>query len=192
VIAYVSGEIVARGADHIVVDVRGVGYKVFVPRHPTGDTVSLHTHHVVRDDAQQLFGFETREELALFELLITVSGVGPRAALSLLSVSTPSALAAAIAAGDAAALARAPGVGKKTAERLIVDLKGRIARGGPEREPTGVLTEDEAAAALQALGYTAAEAVSALRAGPPAESATTEERVTAALRAAGRAGVAGR
>jgi Holliday junction DNA helicase RuvA len=192
VIAYVSGEIVARGADHIVVDVRGVGYKVFVPRHPTGDTVSLHTHHVVRDDAQQLFGFETREELALFELLITVSGVGPRAALSLLSVSTPSALAAAIAAGDAAALARAPGVGKKTAERLIVDLKGRIARGGPEREPTGVLTEDEAAAALQALGYTAAEAVSALRAGPRAGSATTEERVTAALRAAGRAGVAGR
>jgi Holliday junction DNA helicase RuvA len=191
-IAYVSGEVVARGADHVVVDVRGVGYKVFVPRHPSGDSVTLHTHHVVRDDAQQLFGFETREELALFDLLITVPGVGPKAALSLLSVSSPAALAAAIASGDAVALARAPGVGKKTAERLIVDLKGRVARTGPEREPTGLLTEDEAAAALQALGYTAAEAVSALRGGPPAGTATTEQRVTAALRAAGRVGVTGR
>jgi len=192
VIAYVSGEVVARGADHVVVDVRGVGYKVFVPRHPTGDTVALHTHHVVRDDAQQLFGFESREELALFELLITVPQVGPKAALSLLAVSSPPALAAAIASGDAAALARAPGVGKKTAERLIVELKGKIARTGPEREPTGLLTEDEAAAALQSLGYSAAEAVSALRGAPPAGSATTEERVTAALRSGGRARVAGR
>jgi Holliday junction DNA helicase RuvA len=192
VIAYVSGEVVARGADHVVVDVRGVGYKVFVPRHPGGDTVALHTHHVVRDDAQQLFGFETREELALFELLITVPGVGPKAALSLLSVSSPSALAAAIASGDAAALSRAPGVGKKTAERLIVELKGKVARGGIEREPIGLLTEDEAAAALQTLGYSAAEAVTALRGAPPAGAASTEERVTAALRSAGRARVAGR
>ena len=191
-IAYVSGGVVARGADHVVVDVRGVGYKVFVPRPPSGDTVALHTHHVVRDDAQQLFGFETRDELALFELLITVSGVGPRAGLALLSVSSPSAIATAIASGDALALARAPGVGKKTAERLIVDLKGKIGRTGAEREPTGLLTEDEAAAALQALGYTIAEAISALRGVPPAGSATTEERVTAALRAAGRVGVAGR
>ncbi|HEV8671234.1 MAG TPA: Holliday junction branch migration protein RuvA [Candidatus Limnocylindria bacterium] len=191
-IAYVSGEVVARGTDHVVVDVRGVGYRVFVPRQPSGDAVSLHTHHVVRDDAQQLFGFETRDELALFELLITVSGVGPKAGLSLLSVSTPSAIAAAIASGDALALARAPGVGKKTAERLIVDLRGKIGRTGPEREPSGLLTEDEAAAALQALGYTAAEALFALRGAPPAGSASTEERVTAALRAAGQVGVAGR
>ena len=191
-IAYVSGEVVARGTDHVVVNVRGVGYKVFVPRHPSGDIVALHTHHVVRDDAQQLFGFETREELALFELLITVPGVGPKAGLSLLSVSSPSALAAAIASGDSVALARAPGVGKKTAERLIVDLRGKVARGASQREPAGVLTDDEAAAALQTLGYTAAEAASALRGGPPEGSASTEERVTAALRSAGRVGVAGR
>jgi holliday junction DNA helicase RuvA len=192
VIAYVSGEVIARGADHVIVDVRGVGYKVFVPRQPTADIVRLHTHHVVRDDAQQLFGFETGEELALFELLITVSGVGPKAGLSLLAVSSPAALAAAIAAGDAAALARAPGVGKKTAERLIVDLRGKIARSGPEREAAGVLSEDEAAAALQALGYTPSEAATALRGAPAAGVASTEERVTAALRAAGRAGVTGR
>jgi Holliday junction DNA helicase RuvA len=192
VIAYVSGEVVARGTDHVVIDVRGVGYKVFVPRHPSSDTVALHTHHVVRDDAQQLFGFETREELALFELLITVPGVGPKAALSLLAVSSPPALAAAISSGDAAALARAPGVGKKTAERLIVELKSKIARTGTEREPTGLLTEDEAAAALQALGYSATEALTALRSVPPAGAATTEERVTAALRSTGRVRVAGR
>jgi len=192
VIALVRGEVVARGPDHVIVDVRGVGYKVFVPRHPVGDAVALHTHHVVRDDAQQLFGFETREELALFELLITVPGVGPRAGLALLSVSSPSALAAAIASGDAAALARAPGVGKKTAERLIVDLKGKIARSGSEPQATGLISDDEAAAALQTLGYTVSEAVAALRSAPPAGTASTEERVTAALRAAGRVGVTGR
>lgn len=191
-IALIRGEIVARAGDHVVVDVRGVGYKVFVPRHPSGDLVTLHTHQVVREDAQQLFGFESREELALFELLITVSGVGPKAALSLLSTSSPAQLAAAIASGDAVALSRAPGVGKKTAERLIVDLKGKIARGGSEREPMSMPIDDEAAAALQALGYTTAEALAALRPGPPAGSATTEERVTAALRSAGRAGVSGR
>ena len=183
-IALITGEVVARGADHVVVDVRGVGYKVFVPRHPSGDAVTLHTHHVVREDAQQLFGFESREELALFEMLITVSGVGPKAALSLLSVSSPAQLASAIASGDAVALSRAPGVGKKTAERLIVDLKGKIQRGGIEREPSDLPSDDDAAAALQALGYTPAEALAALRGAPPAGSATTEERVTEALRGA--------
>ena len=107
-------------------------------------------------------------------------------------MSSPPALAAAIASGDAAALARAPGVGKKTAERLIVELKGKIARTGPEREPTGLLTEDDAAAALQSLGYSASEAIAALRGAPPVGAASTEERVTAALRSAGRVRVAGR
>ncbi len=186
-IALIRGEVIARGADHVVVDVRGVGYRVFVPRHPASDAVTLHTHHIVREDAQQLYGFETREELALFEMLISVSGVGPRAALSLLASSSPALLASAIAAGDVAALSKAPGVGKKTAERLIVDLKGKVARAGIERETAAVPVDDEAAAALQALGYTAAEALAALRAVPAAGSASTEERLTAALRAAGRA-----
>ena len=183
-IALVRGDVIARGNDHVVVDVRGVGYKIFVPRHPASDAVTLHTHHVVRDDAQQLYGFETREELALFELLITVSGVGPRAALSLLSVARPATVAAAIASGDVAALSKAPGVGKKTAERLIVDLKSKVSRSGVERETAAVPIDDEAAAALQALGYTAGEALTALRAVAPAGTASTEERVTAALRTA--------
>ncbi len=191
-IALIRGEIIARGTDNVIVDVRGVGYKVFVPRHPDGDVVSLHTHQVVREDAQQLYGFETREELALFEMLIGVSGVGPKAAMSILGVARPAQVAAAIASGDVAALSRAPGVGKRTAERLIVDLKSKVARGGPEREPMGMPVDDEAAAALQALGYTAAEALATLRSVAPAGAASTEERLTAALRAAGRATVAGR
>ena len=191
-IAFVRGEVLARGSDHVVVDVRGVGYKVFVPRHTAGDVVALHTHQVVREDAQQLYGFETREELALFELLIGVSGVGPKAAMSILGVARPAQVAAAIASGDVAALSRAPGVGKKTAERLIVDLKSKVARGGLGQEPATLVVDDEAAAALQALGYTAAEAATALRSVAPAGRASTEERLTAALRAAGRGVVAGR
>lgn len=164
----------------------GVGYKVFVPRQPESDDVVLFTHHVVREDGQFLFGFGTREELALFEMLISVNGVGPKAALAILSVSRAVDVAAAIAAGDAAALARAPGVGKKTAERLIVDLRGKVAKVSDSGLPTAAPVEDEAAAALQALGYTPAEAAAALRGVPSAGMASTEERVTFALRKAVR------
>lgn len=185
-IASVRGRIVARGADHVVVETAGVGYRIFVPRHPENDEVLLHTHQVVREDAQLLFGFETREELALFELLIGVSGVGPKAALALLGISRPVDLAVAIAGGDAAALAKAPGVGKKTAERLIVDLRskvGSLAFGGPasSASPTGQ-GADEALAALRSLGYTPAEAAAALTEVPGPGTASTEERLAAALR----------
>jgi Holliday junction DNA helicase RuvA len=182
VIASVRGRVLARGPDHVVIEAAGVGYKVFVPRHPASEEVVLHTHQVVREDGQFLFGFETREELALFELIIGVSGVGPRAGLAILSVSRPVDVAAAIAAGDAAALAKAPGVGKKTAERLIVDLRSKV--GGVALGPLpGELPEaDEAVAALRALGYTLAEAQRALNGVPPAGQASTEERLATALR----------
>ncbi len=185
-IATVRGRIVGRGPDHVVVETAGVGYRIFVPRQPEGDEVVLFTHHVVREDGQFLFGFGTHEELALFEMLVSVSGVGPRAALAILSVSRPADVASAIASGDAAALARAPGVGKKTAERLIVDLRGKIAKIGDTGLPSAAPVDDEAAAALQALGYTPAEAAAALRGVPPASSAKIEERVRLALRGAAR------
>ena len=185
-IASNRGRISARGTDHVIVDVGGIGYKVFVPRQPESDDVVLHTHHVVREEGQSLYGFVSRDELALFEMLTSVSGVGPKAALALLSVSRAPDLAAAIAAGDVAALARAPGVGKKTAERLIVDLRGRVAKVSEGALPGSGPIEDEAAAALMALGYSATEAASALRGVPPASRATTEERVRAALRTAAR------
>ena len=182
---------IARGVDHVVVEVNGVGYKVFVPRHPARDEVVLHTHHVVREDGQFLYGFESRDELALFEMLISVSGVGPKAAIAILSVARPAEIASAIASGDAGALARAPGVGKKTAERLIVDLKGKIAKIGSDAAPALAPAGDDAHAALVALGYTAAEAATALRNAPSKDRASTEERVSAALRASGRPLVAG-
>ena len=184
-IASLRGRIGARGADHVIVDVGGVGYKVFVPRQPERDDVLLHTHQVVREDGQFLFGFESREELGLFEMLIGVGGVGPRAAVAMLSVARAVDLAAAIAAGDVAALARAPGVGKKTAERVILELRGKIGRTA-EAPPGGSVPADDAAAALQALGYTPAEAAAALRGAPAIGQASSEERLTAALRAAGR------
>lgn len=168
-----------------MVDVAGIGYKVFVPRQPEDGEVLLHTHHVIREDGQFLYGFATREELALFDLLTSVSGVGPRAALALLSISRAPDLAAAIASGDVTSLARAPGVGKKTAERLIVDLRSKVSGlVTGDRLPAPALVEDEALAALLALGYTPVEAATALRNAPSAKAATTEERVRAALRKA--------
>ena len=181
-IASVRGRVVARGTDFLVVEAAGVGYKVFVPRHPVGDDVLLHTHHVVREDAQLLFGFESSEELALFELLISVSGVGPKAGLAILAVSRPVDVAAAIAAGDAATLAKAPGVGKKTAERLIVDLRSKMGRVAIGADGADIPDPDEAVTALRALGYTLAEAQAALRGVPPASVSTTEERLAIALR----------
>lgn len=185
-IAHIRGRVVARGTDHVIVETSsGVGYKVFVPRQPESSDVTLHTHHVIREDGQFLYGFQTKDELAVFDLLTSVSGVGPRAALALLSVSRPGDLASAIAAGDVTALARAPGVGKKTAERLIVDLRGKVRDlAGDDRLPAAAPPEDDAAAALQAMGYTPAEAAAALRGVPPKAAATTEERVLAALRKA--------
>jgi holliday junction DNA helicase RuvA len=191
-IAAIRGTVIARGADHVVVETSGVGYKVFVPRHPSRDEVLLHTHQVVREDAQALYGFETREELALFDLLIGVSGVGPKAAMAILSVARPAEIASAIASSDVTALARAPGVGKKTAERLIVDLRGKIGRiAGEPATGAPLLTDDDAHAALVALGYTPSEASAALQGAPPRGKVSTEERVAAALRNAGRAVVAG-
>src|SRR5438445_9689960 len=193
VIAAVRGTVIARGVDHVVVESNGVGYKVHVPRQPSRDEVLLHTHHIVREDDQSLYGFESRDELALFEMLITVSGVGPKAAMALLMTSRPADIAAAIASGDAAALARAPGVGKKTAERLIVDLRGRIGRGGGADGAAGPAPlDDDSQAALVALGYTPAEAATALHGVPAKGRASTEERLAAALRATGRTAVAGR
>lgn len=185
-IASLRGRVIARGVDHLVLEANGLGYKVFVPRQPEGDELLLHTHQVVREDGHFLYGFGSREELALFELLIGVSGVGPRAALAILSISRPADVAAAIATGDATALARAPGVGKKTAERLIVDLKSKVSGIAPAQGGPSALPSDEVAAALQTLGFTAAEAAAAVREVEPPGSAPIEVRLAAALRRAAR------
>jgi holliday junction DNA helicase RuvA len=131
-IALVSGTVAVRRGDHVVIDTGGVGYRLAVSaetlRHvpAVGKEVLLHTHMVVREDALQLFGFATEEERELFLMLIGVQSVGPKVALAVLSGGPPRELLKAVAAGDTARLQAAPGVGKRTAERIIVELREKV------------------------------------------------------------------
>src|SRR5207253_8421184 len=122
-IGAVRGSVIARGADHVVVEANGVGYKIFVPRHPQRDEVLLHTHHTVREDDQSLYGFESRDELALFEMLISVSGVAPKAGSPFPSPARPAQIPGAIPSDNPAALPGGRGVGRKTAVRRIAALQ---------------------------------------------------------------------
>jgi holliday junction DNA helicase RuvA len=137
VIALVSGTVAVRRGDHVVVDCGGVGYRLSVSaetlRHvpAVGKQVLLHSHMVVRDDALQLYGFATEEERELFLMLISVQSVGPKVALGVLSGGPPRELLKAVAAGDAARLQAAPGVGKRTAERIIVELREKVGATSP-------------------------------------------------------------
>jgi Holliday junction DNA helicase RuvA len=145
VIAHLSGTLLEKHVQRIVVDVGGVGYDVAVPLSTfytvgePGARIALRIHTHVREDALQLFGFGTALELTLFERLISVSGIGPKVALGVLSGIEPDSLVRAIRSGDVARLVKIPGVGKKTAERLVVELKDRL--------PTVAAAEPESAAA---------------------------------------------
>jgi len=157
----------------VLVDVAGVGYEVDVPMSsffnlpPAGERVTLLTHFVVREDAQTLFGFLTADERATFRQLIKISGVGPRMALSLLSGLSVADLSQAVAAQDASRLVKVPGIGKKTAERLLLELKGKL--GDALAAPATVAnnTQADILQALLALGYSDREAAAALKNLPP-------------------------
>jgi Holliday junction DNA helicase RuvA len=185
-IAMLRGTLEMRDEDAVVIDVNGVGFYVHVPTPVLrelgheGSTVSLYTYLHVRENELSLYGFNTPEQRALFRKLIGVPGVGPKAALALLSLLEPERLQEAIAEGDVSLLTQAPGIGRRTAERLILDLKGKIdlKRVGA---PAPTLTDAEVIAALQSLGYTLAEAQEALR-HLPDEEMSLEEKVAAALR----------
>ena len=172
VIALVSGEVAVRRADHVVVACGGVGYRLnvsaetlrHVPR--VGEPASLHTHLIVRDDALLLYGFATEEERDLFLLLIGVQSVGPKMALAVLSGGPPRELLGAVAAGDTARLQAVPGIGKRTAERIVVELREKV--GVPDAEDPIVITRGDdprslAREALLGLGYTPVEADALLR-----------------------------
>lgn len=180
-IGRIRGTLVLREAPCILVDVSGVGYELQVPLTtlfqlpPVGETVSLITHHAVREDAHSLYGFATERDRELFRQLIRVSGVGPRLALAILSGMDAERFARVVQAGDSASLVALPGVGKRTAERLLVEMRDRLADwlqeldGGAGRGAGPAPTADvgaEAEAALVALGYKPAEAarmISAVR-----------------------------
>lgn len=171
-IAHVRGKVVEKFGSAVIIDVGGVGYEVRLTSldwdHSTLDSeVKVYTHHHIREQAEELFGFSSLEGKKLFELLISVQGIGPKGAMAVLSLGTPEEVRNAIANGDAAYVAKAAGVGKKSAERVIVDLKDKVGlptyygRRGAEPE-TASASSDEALEALMALGYTLGDAVKAL------------------------------
>jgi holliday junction DNA helicase RuvA len=194
VIAFVEGEVAAIGADSAVIDAGGVGYRLFcgpgtLSGLREGARVRLHTHHLVREDQQALYGFASTEELGFFELLITVTGVGPKVALAIVASRPVTDLQLAILQGDEQVLTAVSGVGKKLAARVVLELREKVAAAGGSAIAGGAVAgvgaaEGEVVAALQALGYSAAEAREAARGAVAsmAVGASLEERVKAALR----------
>ena len=194
-IGSVRGRISSKTPPQLTVDVGGLGYELEAPMSTffhlpaVGEEVRLLTHLVVREDAHVLYAFGTEEERRLFRSLIKVSGVGPKIALALLSGISVAAFAECVQREDIAALTRVPGVGRKTAERLIVEMRDRLSVPPPESGaavvPSGANAETEAYGALVALGYRPAEATRLLKAvGPGTHS--TEELIRRALQAAAR------
>jgi holliday junction DNA helicase RuvA len=181
------GRLDAKLADAVLVDVGGVIYRVGTSKTTlneigdVGETVRLSTHLFVREDQLTLYGFATPDELRLFETLITVTGVGPRMACAILSYFAPDRLHEAIAQENVDLLATVPGVGKKTAARLIVELRGKLPTVAGVSTLTGGIDAD-VVDALRALGYTTAEAHSATARTKATAGSTVEERVVAALR----------
>ncbi|HBM81274.1 MAG: Holliday junction branch migration protein RuvA [Clostridiales bacterium] len=168
-IDYIKGTFEDSGKDYIVIDNNGIGYKIFVSSstiakiNQLNASIKIYTYFHVREDAVVLFGFLTKDELDMFELLISVTGVGPKAALSILSVLAPSKLALAIAGNDIKSLTSVPGVGSKTANRIILELKDKIDIDSMVTKDADIaVSEDdalsEAVGALVALGYNIAEA----------------------------------
>ncbi|MCL5952853.1 MAG: Holliday junction branch migration protein RuvA [Chloroflexi bacterium] len=184
-IATLHGKVQMRLEDGLVVNVGGVGFRVRVPMGTlaalgaVGSDVQLFTHLRVREDELSLYGFSAQEDLRLFETLLTVSGIGPRMALGLLSNIPTDTLRMAIAQGNVDMLTSIPGIGKKTAQRLVLELKGKVDVGGLQ---VGELTPADADVmnALVNLGYSAAEAARATQSIPPG-AGTIEERIRTAL-----------
>jgi len=190
-IAFVDGTVVSISADSAVIQAGGVGYRVFcgpgtLSDLKEGQRARLWTHHLVREDQQALYGFATTEELGFFELLTTVTGVGPKVALAIVSSRPVADLQLAIFQGDEGVLTAVSGVGKKLAARIILELKEKVSAAGASAGAAGLggSAESEVVAALQALGYTAAEARSSASAALSAlpVGSTLEDRVKAALR----------
>jgi Holliday junction DNA helicase RuvA len=187
-IARLCGSVAATGNDFVVIQVAGVGFQVHVPQTfldalgGAGQEVTVFTHLHVRENELSLYGCSSQEELSLFRMLLGVSGIGPKVALAILSSLPPDHLRTAIAHEDVTTLARVPGIGPKTAKKLVFDLKDKVTAEMPVSEPRPALTEADAdlIAALTTLGYSVAEAQEAIRA-LPQEPLPLEERVRLAL-----------
>lgn len=200
-IAYLRGKLVSAALDNIILEVNGVGYKVYTPASilgklpEAGEELIIHTHHYVREDNMQLYGFQDTQDLAAFELLLGISGVGPKVALAVLSVLNYQQLHQAVVQENIPVLNKIPGIGKKTAQRLVLELKDKLAKSGGI-SPTTVIqnsagtgitvsTAEDAISALESLGYQYHQARSAIQEAVSlyGETATLEELIKGALKA---------
>ena len=203
-ISYIRGTLAEKNEESAVVEAHGVGYQIFVPvpvlseLPPLGESVKIYTYFSVREDGMSLFGFLSRQDLAMFKQLIGINGIGPKSALGILSALRPDVLRMAVASGDAKTISRAPGVGPKTAQRIILDLKDKISMDdvlgnmalsgdsgmGPAAASMAGLAEaaKEAVQALVALGYTNTEASRAVKQVEVAEGMTSEDVLKASLK----------
>lgn len=184
-IGAISGSVLHKKLNSLVVDVAGVGYEVFVTTDTAletsvGKPVRLWTHLAVRENALDLFGFQDRESIEMFELLITISGIGPKTALGILNVASPKTLRQAVGSEDTSYLTRVSGIGKKNAEKIVLELKGKLVMGKEDR--TGDMkAEGDALEALVSLGYSERDARNALKQ-VSKEVENASERVKAALK----------
>lgn len=198
-ISYIRGELISIEDDKVIVDVNGVGFAIYMPAQSigllpeTGEEVRLHTYMNVREDAIQLYGFLTKDDLKVFKLVIGVSGIGPKGGLSILSQMTPDDLRFAVMANDSKAIAKAPGIGKKTAEKLIIELKDKLSiedvlNKAVDNETITVTNQAsneiqaEAIQALVALGYGNSESTKAVKQVHMDEDMTVEDVLKQALK----------
>ncbi len=187
-IAKITGKIAFFRDNYVVVDVSGIGYKIYVTEFSMGkitgkEEIEFYTHTYVREDTLSLYGFLTLDELGMFELLISISGIGPKA-VGILSIAEPKTVRAAVISGDSSILTRVSGVGRKTAERVILELKNRIAE-LPGEDQGAAKADSEAIEALVSLGYTVTQAREALKS-VPKNIKGVSERVRAALKNLGK------
>ena len=187
-ISSLNGKLEFMGGDHAVINVGGIGFQVYMPTSTlstlgrTGDEVKLHTHLHLREDNVTLYGFGSAEELELFETLLSVSGLGPRLALAMLSALSTEQLTMAIATGSVDLLTMTPGIGKKVASRIILELKEKIGAGWIATPATQIARENaDVLAALTSLGYSAAEATMAVATLPASSDLPLEEKIKQAL-----------
>lgn len=198
--SYIKGELVEILEDSIVVENHGIGYNIRIPGsildslEGIGQSVKIYTYTYVREDAMLLYGFLTRDDLNVFKLLLGVSGIGPKGALAILSVMTPDDLRFAVLSEDDKTIAKAPGIGKKSAQRLIIELKDKMSledafalksEHEAVKQAEGSLkhaVKNEAVQALVALGYSSAEAMKAVNAVEVTDETTVEEVLKASLK----------
>jgi Holliday junction DNA helicase RuvA len=198
VISYLRGQLLGVDEDRVVLEVQGIGYEVAVPstvlqKLPSkGQELELYTHLHVREDALQLYGFSTPQERAMFRVLITARGIGPKVALTILDKFPGDSLAAVLERGEVDPLLKVPGVGKKTAQRLILELKGKLPESffKDEEKTVEAQVDNEVVQALLVLGYSRQESLEALRKIQPrsAEESSTEAVLRLALRELGKKG----